>query len=40
MLRLDYPEIAANQVSIIESLLPPKFSNYRQILKKVDQILG
>lgn len=39
MLRLDYPEIAANQVSIIESLLPPEILKVPADLEKVDQIL-
>lgn len=39
MLRLDYPEIAANQVSIIESLLPPEILKLPADLEKVDQIL-
>lgn len=39
MLRLDYPEIAANQVSIIESLLPPEILKLPADLEKIDQIL-
>jgi hypothetical protein len=39
MLRLDYPEIAANQVSIIESLLPPEILKLPADLEKVDQLL-
>lgn len=40
MLRLDYPEIAAGQVSIIESLLPPEILKLPADLEKVDQILN
>jgi IS5 family transposase len=39
MLRLDYPEIEAKQVSIVESLLPPEILKLPTDLEKVDQIL-
>ncbi|MDD2502886.1 MAG: ISNCY family transposase [Clostridia bacterium] len=39
MLRLDYPEIEAKQVSIVESLLPPEILKLPADLEKVDQIL-
>lgn len=39
MLRLDYPEIEAKQVSIVESLLPSEILKLPTDLEKVDQIL-
>jgi len=40
MLRLDYPEIAKGQISIVEQLLPPEFLKLPPDLAKVDQILN
>lgn len=40
MLRLDYPEIAANQISMVEMLLPPEILKLPSDLAKVDQILN
>jgi IS5 family transposase len=39
MLRLDYLEITANQISLFESLLPPEILNLPADLEKADQIL-
>jgi len=40
MLRLDYPEIAAGQISMVEQLLPPEILKLPADLEKVDQILN
>ncbi|MDI6706009.1 MAG: hypothetical protein QME73_07115 [Bacillota bacterium] len=40
ILRLDYPEIAANQISMVELLLPPEILKLPSDLAKVDQILN
>ena len=40
MLRLDYPEIEANQIPIVEGLLPPQLLKLPSDLEKVDQILN
>ncbi len=40
MLRLDYPEIEARQISIIEGLLPPQLLKLPSDLEKVDHTLN
>ncbi|MBA1335758.1 MAG: Mobile element protein [Firmicutes bacterium] len=38
--KMDYPEIAANQISMVELLLPPEILKLPSDLAKVDQILN
>jgi IS5 family transposase len=40
MLRLDYPEIASNQISIVEAMMPPELLKLPSDLEKIDKILN
>lgn len=40
MLRLDYPEIESNQISIVEAMMPPELLKLPSDLEKIDQILN